>query len=265
VAPDGEAGLRIGVVADIHCGPDSDTQPGSQAPGFLDVFVGAMRAYRPACIVDLGDRINSVTSSQDLIRTRYVRRRLREPGVPAYHVLGNTDVARMTRRDALAALEKLAPYDSVDLEGWRLIFLNSVDPAAEAVGGTIGQEQLAWLETTLLETGSPCLVFCHHPLDEQSLEGHRYFAARPELAGVQNRMDVRAVLQRAGRVRAVFTGHMHWTRAARINGIPYITLGSLVDCSYTEAPSGAFASVTVCHETTDVRVAGRPPEHLVFD
>jgi manganese-dependent ADP-ribose/CDP-alcohol diphosphatase len=224
-----------------------------------------MRPFRPRCIVDLGDRVNSVARSQDLVRAHYVRRRLRECGVPVYHVFGNTDVARVPPRDSLAVLEAKAPYDWVDHGGWCLLFLNSVDPAAEGVGGTIGCEQLAWLEAALLEGNSPCLVFCHHPLDEQSLDGHRYFAARPDLAGVQNRADVRAVLQRSGRVRAVFAGHMHWSRATRIEAIPYITLGSLVDRSYTEEPSGAFAFVTVSPGAIDVRIGGHAPAHFTFD
>jgi len=265
LAGSAQAGVRIGVVADIHCGPDSDTQMGSRAPALLGDFVDAMRAYRPECIVDLGDRINSVARSQDLVRARYVRLRLRECGIPVYHVLGNTDVAHVPARESLATLEAAAPYGSADHRGWRLLFLNSVDPAAEGVGGTIGRQQLAWLEAALLEGNLPCLVFCHHPLDEQSLGGHRYFAARPELAGVQNRADVRAVLQRSGRVRAVFTGHMHWSRATRIEAIPYITLGSLVDRSYTEEPSGAFAFVTASPGAIDVRIGGHAPAHFTFD
>jgi 3',5'-cyclic-AMP phosphodiesterase len=259
------AGVRIGVVADIHCGPDSDTQVGSRAPALLGTLVDAMRAYRPQCIVDLGDRVNSVTRSQDLVRTRYVRQRLRECGVPVYHVLGNTDVAHVPAGDSLAALEATAPYGFADHGGWRLLFLNSVDPAAEGVGGTIGRVQLAWLEAALLARGSPCLVFCHHPLDEQSVGGHRYFATRPDLAGVQNRAEVRAVLQRSGRVRAVFMGHMHWSRATRIEAIPYITLGSLVDRSYTEEPSGAFAFVTASPGAIDVRVRGHAPVHFLLE
>jgi 3',5'-cyclic-AMP phosphodiesterase len=259
------AGIRIGVVADIHCGPDSDTQVGSRAPALLGAFADAMRAYRPQCIVDLGDRVNSVTRSQDLVRTRYVRRRLRECGVPVYHVLGNTDVAHVPPGDSLAVLGATAPYGWADHGGWRLLFLNSVDPAAEGVGGTIGREQLAWLDAALLAGNSPCLVFCHHPLDEQSVGGHRYFAARPDLAGVQNRADVRAVLERSGRVHAVFTGHMHWSRATRVEAIRYITLGSLVDRSYTEEPSGAFACVTVSPGAIDVRIAGHAPAHFLFE
>ena len=257
-------GIHIGVVADIHCGPDSDTQMGSRAPALLGTFVDAMRAYRPQCVVDLGDRVNSVTASQDLVRTRYVRRRLRECGVPVYHLLGNTDVAHLPPRDLLAALEATAPYGSADHGGWRLLFLNSADPPAEGVGATIGREQLAWLDAALLAGSSPCLVFCHHPLDEQSVGGHRYFATRPDLAGVQNRAEVRAVFQRSGRVRAVFTGHMHWSRATRIDAIPYITLGSLVDRSYTEEPSGAFAVVTASPGAIDVRVRGHAAVHFHF-
>ena len=239
----------------------------------LDRFIAAMRDARPACIVDLGDRINSVAAGQDGVRERYVRRRLEDAGVPVYHVLGNTDVEHLPKHDALAAVKKGWAAELNDLGPLRLVLLDTVDPAVDvsgvpgrgSAGGAVSAAQIAWLRAALTERDAACLVFGHHPLDEPALVGHRYFAARPSLAAVQNRADVRMVLEGAPAVAAVFSGHLHWTRAEEINGIPYVTIGSLVDTAYTGGePAGAYALLTVGPDVLEVGVFGRAPAEFKF-
>jgi 3',5'-cyclic-AMP phosphodiesterase len=260
-----ERHIRIGVIADIHCGPDRDSLPGSRSPLLLDRFVDAMRELRPACIVDLGDRINSVSAGQDRVRERYVRRRLEDAGVPVYCVLGNTDVHRLTKDEALAAVSTRGGVEVVDLDAVRLILLDTTDPAIEGVGGAISAGQLEWLRSALADGRVPCLIFGHHPLDEPALEGHRYFADRPGLASVRNRADVRAVLREASTTLAVFGGHLHRTRATRIGAIPYVTIGSLIETAYTDGePAGSYALVTVGPGAVDVSVRGTATAQFAF-
>jgi len=224
-----------------------------------------MRDARPACIVDLGDRINSVASGQDGVRARYVRRRLEDAGVPVYHLLGNTDVEHLPKHEALAAVKKEWAAEVVDLGPLRLVLLDTVDPAVDGVGGAIGAAQIEWLRAALAGRADAYLVFGHHPLDEPALDGHHYFAGRPSIAAVQNRAEVRAVLEGAPAVAGVFSGHLHWTRAAQIKGIPYVTIGSLVDAAYTGGePAGAYAFVTVDGGAVDVGVFGRAPAAFTF-
>lgn len=224
-----------------------------------------MQDLRPECIVDLGDRINSVAAGQDGVRHRYVRRRLEDAGVPVYHVLGNTDVERLPKHAALAAIKKGWAAEAVDLGPARLILLDTVDPQVDGIGGSMGTAQIEWLRAALAERTTACLVFGHHPLDDPALDGHRYFAARPHLAAVQNRADVRGILEGASTVAAVFAGHLHRTRTARINGIPYVTIGSLVDTAYTDGePAGAYALVTIGSEAVEVSVWGRAPAQFTF-
>lgn len=257
--------MRIGVIADIHCGPDRGTLPGSRSPALLERFVDEMRELRPACVVDLGDRITSVAVGQDRVRECFVRRRLEGVGVPVYHVLGNTDVERLTKDETLAAVAKRGAAEVVDLGVLRLILLDTVDPAIEGTGGAISAAQLEWLRVTLVETRVPCLIFGHHPLDEPVLEGHAYFTAHPALGAVRNRADVRAVLEGASTTLAVFAGHLHWTRAAPIGVIPYVTIGSLIETAYTGGePSGTYALVTVGPEAVGVIVRGSATAQFAF-
>jgi len=255
--------VKLGIVSDIHCGPDADTRLGSQSPALLEGFGEAMQAFRPDCIIDLGDRINDVAGAQDRQRTAWVRKTLAALGVPVYHVLGNHDVANLSKADLADLLDKRGAYEAVNQNGLRLVLLDSQDPPFERIGGTVGSRQREWLETVLAESREPCLVFGHHPLDEQRLDGHWYFAAHPAHAHTRGREAVRWAIERSGRVLAVFTGHIHWTRVTTIAGIPYVTLGSLVDGGFTQGrPCGTFAAVTVRPREIDVEVAGLLPDRF---
>lgn len=257
--------MKIGIVGDIHYGPDAEARLGRYAPEQLRTVRDAMRAFGPACVVDVGDRINDIAAQADRERTAWVRGALAEAGVPVYHLLGNHDIVNLSKEDLCALLGKRAPYEYVDLVGVRLVLLDSQDPAVEQIGGTVGPEQLAWLALTIRESWQPCLVFCHHPLDEQPLAGG-YFEAHPGHAHARNRAQARRILEEAGRVLAVVSGHMHWTRATVINGIPYVTVGSLVDGGFTGGrPCGTFSEVTIDASGIDVRVAGLLPVRFHFD
>ena len=252
--------MKIGVVSDIHYGPDADTQLGTHAPELLETFLEAMRAFRPDLIVELGDRINPISHDDDLKRTAWVHAQLARAGVPVYHVLGNTDVVYLAKPELLSALEQRASNEQVDQWTPRVVVLDSVDPPFERVGGEVGERQLTWLAGALEHDPRPSLLFCHHPLDDQDLSGHRYFAGHPDRACVVNRRRVRALFDRGGPVLGVFAGHLHWSRTTVIDRVPHITVGSLVDSAYTDGrPSGAFAEVTVAGRHLEIRIAGRQP------
>jgi predicted phosphodiesterase len=253
--------LKLGIVADIHCGPDTEEMLGSRAPAMLEAFGEAMRRFQPHGIVELGDRINDVAAGQDRQRSTWVRRQLLGVGVPVLHVHGNHDVVNLTKAELNDTLDKRGPYESVDLEGIRIVLLDSQDPPFDRMGGSIGSEQQEWLRANVNGSSPAVLVFCHHPLDEQSVEGHWYFSAHPTHAFVHNRAPVRRILEQSGRVRAVFSGHLHWTRTTTVNGVPYVTLGSLVSAGVTHGrPSGTFALVSVDGASIDVQVAGLLPD-----
>jgi len=257
--------VKLGLIADIHAGPDADTQLGSHAPVLLESFCAAMQAFRPDLIVDLGDRINSVSAAEDRERLTWIRRALIQIGVPVFHVIGNTDGGHLTKAESLSLVGQHEAYQCIDRWDQRIALLDSQDPPVEGVGGEIGSDQVVWLARVLEETGKTCLVFCHHPLDEQDLRGHRYFAVRPDRALVRNRAEIRSLVERSARVIAAFAGHLHWTRVSMINRIPYVTLGSLVDCAYTAGrPAGTFATVAVRTGVIDVRVEGLRPGHFEF-
>ena len=257
--------LRIGLVTDIHSGPDMDTRLGSTAFPLLDRFVEEMaRRFKPDLVVDLGDRINDVEAREDTERIRKVRSRLESIGVPALFLYGNHDLINVGPAEQQRLLGKRGDYESLDFRGVHLILLNSQDPTFGGVGGTLSDVQLEWLEADLRNGEGPVVVFCHHPLNEQDVTPHWYFRDHPDFALAVNRERARTLLTRSRRVKAVFHGHMHWNHTAVIDGIPYITVESLVCCGMTNGqPAGAFTEVIV-EETGRVQVEVRGALPMTF-
>ncbi|MBI2455908.1 MAG: metallophosphoesterase [candidate division NC10 bacterium] len=121
--------LRIGIITDIHCGPDMDTRLGSTALPLLDTFAEEMtRRFKPNLIVDLGDRINDVAAGQDAERILTIRSRLESVGVPVLFLYGNHDLINVGPAEQQRLLGKKADYESLDFRGFHLILLNSQDP-----------------------------------------------------------------------------------------------------------------------------------------
>jgi 3',5'-cyclic AMP phosphodiesterase CpdA len=258
--------LKIGVVTDIHNGPDMDTRIGSQAIPMLDRFVTAMRRFQPDVIIDLGDRINDVSVAEDRARIQAVRDRLASVGVPVLFLYGNHDLINVKADEQRRILGKKGDYESLDVKGFHLILLNSQDPTFDGVGGTISDAQLAWLQEDLHSSQGPILVFCHHPLNEQDSSGHWYFGDHQAYALAVNRERARELLERSGRVRAIFHGHMHWNHVSVNNGMAYVTVESLICNGLTGGPpAGCFAEVVAEPQgVLRVEVKGALPMTFVY-
>src|SRR5438046_10726885 len=95
--------LRIGLITDIHHGPDVDVRLGSAAPELLEKFTRRMRNdFHPDLIVDLGDRINDTDLDADKRRLGDVRRMLEAAGVPIPYDWGKHDPPNASPPDGAA-------------------------------------------------------------------------------------------------------------------------------------------------------------------
>ncbi len=244
--PLGDPVLRIGLIADIHLGPDRETRLGTVAPQLLEAFLEDMRRFDPAFIVDLGDRIMEVDAPTDRDHTTLVREVLGWARIPVHHLLGNHDVAHLPKAELLGLLDLTFPYRSVVADGYRCLFLDSTDPVVGEYGGHISDAQLAWLEADLAANRRPTIVFCHHALDDQPIERNPLFREHPGWAMVENRLAVRRILAQSGRVAVVVTGHAHWNHTSIVDGIPYFTIQGLVETWTTGGTAaGAYGKLSV--------------------
>ena len=110
----------------------------------------------------------------------------------------------------------------------------------------VPEAQIAWLEADLARCSAPAIVLMHHPASEMHLEENRWFENAPHICRVSERKRVRSVIERSGKVVAVFNGHVHWNHLDVIRGIPYITLQSMVENLEDDAPGRAAGAFAVC-------------------
>lgn len=245
--------VRIGVVSDVHFGPaayfDGKLRKLThKAPELLDAFVTRMNEeVAPNLVVNLGDDIED--ESVELDRERYgeVVRRLSRARCEVEHVAGNHDVVNLGPSDLAAAWGRAAGplYRSRDLAGLHLVFLHTHERKDESV--FVDDEQLGWLEQDLVATALPTIVFMHHSAADQSLVGNRWFERAPHICLVRERKRLRELFARSGRVLLVVNGHLHWNHLALHDGIPYVTLQSLVENLDDDAPGRAAAAHAVIH------------------
>lgn len=262
--------LKLALVSDLHFGPEAHfsgklRKLTAAAPDLTAAFVDRMnRAIKPDLVVNLGDDIEDEGLEVDRARYRSCVDLLRGASAELVNVAGNHDTIHLSPADLLAAWggpsgdlagrgapdERGAPrlYASFDRGGVHFIVLHTRERKDRDV--TVGRAQLDWLAADLAEAeGRPVIVLMHHSAADQDLRGNRWFEGSPHICLVRERRSIRALLEAHGSVLAVFNGHLHWNHVDVIEGIPYITLQSLIENLDDDAPGRPAAAHAVVHVT----------------
>jgi Icc protein len=209
-------------------------------------FVRRMRdEVNPDVVINLGDVLEDESPELDRQRYAHFVAMLREIGKPVLHVAGNHDTINL-RVEELCAMWGTAsePTYSRDYDGVHFAVLRTVEHYRKRI--ELPTEQIRWLEQDLASTKLPSIVLMHHPASEMRLDGNRWFEGRPQFCLVEERAALRDVIEKSGKVVAVFNGHVHWNHLDIIRGIPYVTMQSLIENLDDDAPGRAAAAYAVC-------------------
>jgi len=198
----------------------------------------------------LGDFVDAGPGKEADLKYLYAARKVFEgfPG-PRHFILGNHCLARLTKREFLAACgaktgedETPSGHYSFDRGSYHFVVLDAnfkQDGSPYAAGNFswtdtwISESQLKWLAGDLKEASDKKVVaLVHQNLDKED-DPH----------GVKNAPDVRKILEAAGNVLAVFQGHLHSGGYRKIGGIHYCTLRATVEGAGAE--NNAYAIVTL--------------------
>lgn len=243
--------LRIAHLTDMHVQPERQGDAGFAK--CLD-HVNALRgSEKPDVLITGGDLIFDSFSKNDtrtrLLWDRFTRVLADHNRVPTLHCLGNHDIwgwnkkesgttggeAQWGKRWAVDELGLAGTYTRYDVQGVRIIVLDSVQPAGEGYEGGLDDAQFEWLQGELraAPATTPVVVVTHIPVFHAStlLVDARMDDQRRKLTGAgaifvdSNR--VVALLAQHPNVRAVLSGHIHMQERIEYAGIHWINSGAV--------------------------------------
>jgi len=227
--------VTFGLVADIHYA-DIDDAIGRHyrdAAARLADCVRTMNGLKPDFLVELGDFKDLGTSREaTLVGLKRIEGVFAGFEGPRYHVLSNHDFDILTPDEFLSGISnagqvRAKAYYRFDvrcvtflvLDGCHTSDMRHYSRANPWDDANLPPEQMAWLARELRQAAGPVVVFCHQPIDPEADARHR----------MRNAAEVRMVLERSGKVVAVFAGHQHWGGHCCLNGIAYHTLPAIVE------------------------------------
>ncbi len=238
-----EPAVRIGLATDLHYADKgtAGTRFYREALAKLDEAVALFNRERPDAVVELGDFIDqadSVELEAEWLQT--VESHFAALTMPRHYVLGNHCVGTLTKAEFARHTAATGGHASFEAGGVAFLLLDACfredGVAYERKNfhwrdANLPGVELAWLEAELGRAPGPVVVLAHQRLDLD--EAH----------AVRNAAAARALLEKSGKVLAVFQGHSHRNDLQRIGGIDYVTLVAMVEGS--GAASSGYALLEI--------------------
>ncbi len=221
--------ITVGMLADVHY---ADRERVNQryyrdSIAKIEECIRDFNSVEPDFIVQLGDFVDKGESVEEELA--YLQRLEREYAKfkgERHYVLGNHDVATFSKEQFILNCGAKKNYYSFDKGNFHFIVLDACyneDESDYNAGNFDWTEtyipvaQQRWLEDDLQTTRRKTVVFVHQRLDDEH-GAH----------GVKNSPQVRKILEKSGKVLAVFQGHDHSGAYNNISSIHYYTLPALV-------------------------------------
>lgn len=265
--------FTLGFVTDLHFGPVAyhDGKLRKLTHHARALTEGVVRAMNeevhPDLFVNLGDDIEDESHDADLARYEECQSVLRTAKAELVNVAGNHDTVNLAREHLNRVWQREGPlYYSFDRGDHHFVVLHTLEKKDAEV--RIPEPQLEWLADDLTTTKLPTVVLMHHSASEQNLDDSFWFRGLPHLALVKERRELRGIFEKSRKVRAVFNGHVHRNHLDVIEGIPYVTIQSLIENLDEDAPgkpAAAYAVATLDTSRIVVRVKGNDPARYQFD
>ena len=229
-----------------------------ESEGKLSECVAVMNRERPDFLIELGDfKDLGPDKASTMAYLDKIEGVFSGFSGDRYHVLGNHDFDALDKAEFLSHVSNagqprtLANYSFVR-GGVKFVVLDACFNSAmedyrpgnwDWRDANVPPWQLEWLERELSSAEGNAVVFCHQCLDPEADANHV----------VRNAAAVRAVIERSGKVRVVFTGHQHSGRIGEVNGITYYSLRATVLDSGPEENGYALVEV---HPSGGISVTG---------
>ena len=258
--------VRFGFVTDCHYAeipyakreyPVGDASYKESAMKLMEC-VAVMNREKPAFLIELGDFKDAGPDKESTaVFLKKIETVFSAFRGPRYHVLGNHDFDLLNKSEFLSQIsnhgqDKAMAHYSFSFNGVKFVVLDACYNSKledyrpgnwQWFDANVPPAQLGWLEKELTSASGPAVVFCHQCLDPEADANHL----------TKNAAAVRAVIEKSGKVKAVFTGHQHSGRIGVVKGVTYYSLRALVLNAGEEENSYAIAEV---FPSGDIAVTG---------
>jgi plastocyanin len=227
----GEAGgLRFVQISDSHIGFNKDAN--HDVVGTLRAAIAKIKAAPdpPSFVLHTGD-LTHLSKPEEFDTLQQV---LSELSMPVFYVPGEHDVLNDDGKDYLERFGKNttgAGWHSFDHSGVHFVGLVNVVNLKAGGLGTLGDEQLDWLEKDVkhLKSSTPVVVFAHIPL----------WSVYPEWGwGTDDSARALSHLKRFGSV-SVLNGHIHQVMQ-KVEG--HVTFHTAMSTAFVQPAPGTAAS-----------------------
>lgn len=207
--------LTFGIVSDVHKDlmPDADER--------LQTFIDQAQKRDVDFIIQMGDFCFADSKNRDFLNIWESFRK------PKYHVLGNHDMDKNSKQEAMDFWGMPKTYYSCDIGGYHFIVLdanflyqngefidykNANFYVDSSIRTFIDTEQIEWFKADMESTKLPTLVFCHQSLWH----------------GVKNREKLQEIMESySDKVICSLNGHNHTDYHFKKNEIDYLGINSM--------------------------------------
>ncbi len=259
-----EPGMKFAWVGDSHIGPYrtdySIHRKGTiYTEKLLADFVHTMNtSFHPDFVVQGGDLIEDESKNVDIKNYKMGLAILSKLKCPVYHLAGNHELRKLTEKDLGKLLGYQKLYFSIDKGDWRLLFLFT-KPGHPEENIILERAQLTWLKKQVT-TGKRIVLFSHHSLVPVNTKGNFWFEKTPRATYIQNWRALLSIIKGKNVVLAL-NGHLHWTKKQMVNGVPFITIQSLVENQsrgFEGPPANSYALMRLSknHALIDIKGIG---------
>lgn len=245
--------VRFGLVTDLHYADKNSAGSRHYRETLAKLQEAAVQFEKdqPDHIVELGDLIDaadSVETEKGYLRS--INKVFAELPGKKHYVLGNHCVHTLTKKEFLEGVSQKRSYYSFESGGFHFVILDACFRGDGQPYGrknfnwtdpNVSVDQVAWLEDDLKRSTKKTIVFIHQRLDV----ANNY--------GVKNAAAIRSILEKSGKVLAVFQGHSHKNEVKEINGIHYCVHRAMVEGSGKE--NNGYSTMDVFQDGT-IRVKG---------
>lgn len=245
---------RLGLITDVHYA-DADTR-GSRhyrdSLGKMRAAVAGLNELGVDAGVVMGDLIDSANDLEGEIgHLQTIEAEVAKLDAPRHYILGNHCVHLLTKDEFIQHTAMDTPHSAFNLAGVRFIILDSCFTAEgepyqrgnfDWTDANLPDDQLDWLQAQIEEAPGPAIVLTHQRID-----------GLDEPHNVNNADAARDILQAAGNVPLVLSGHSHQNLHQPIQGIDYAVIRAMVEGPGQD--NNSFARLLI-YEDHSIRIEG---------